>query len=135
MPSHSYKRLAEILEAASFSLNHPEPLSESISREHEEAWLEEDQTYKERLDSICRRWARDQIEFPDLPPREEYFLWIRFFAASAFLYQLDMPEGKEMIPYPKVSEQEMFEWLLVDWWQHTGREASLYSYNFTFKNK
>jgi len=132
-PHNRFRHVSELLEEASWSLDHKEPFSESISFEHEQAWQAEDLQYQDILDAICKRFAAERGPFPDLPPRQEYFLWCRFFAAIEFLHQCDMPEGKAMLLYPKASDQEMIEWILVEWWKHRGRDSALFSYVFPFQ--
>lgn len=134
MPTHdshpqNFRRLAELLEVASYDLGQHELPPESETRDDEEAWLARARQCKDELDAICRRWASG-TPFRDLPPDQEYFLWIRFRTASEFLLQLDMPANKAIFPYPNRSDQAMFEWLLVDWWNHIGIDVAQYSYDF-----
>lgn len=134
-PTSNFERLAVEIELASYALNHAAKLYEGQTRAEEEAWLAGNKIHKNALDSICIRWSKERGSFPDMPPLQEYYLWVRLFAAVEFLHQCDMPEDNTLLPYPKASDQEMIKWLLVDWWERNGKLATLYSYDFPFRRK
>ena len=128
----SFAHIAQLLEEASWSLDHKTRCRESATIVDESAWLATDQLYRDTLDAICTRWSANRGPFVDMPPLQEYFLWVRFFAGAEFLHQCEMPKDTTLLPYPKVNEQTMIQWILVDWWNQQGRDAALYAYQFPF---
>ena len=121
MPSYAieYQLLAEKVLEGMRSLDFPtgEDFLSTQSAEHEEALDEEASTLKPRLDAHVLHWIQNGV-FPNMPLRQQRFLYYRFVAASDFLQQLCLPEEPSVFRVAAMRETGFLSWLLCHWASH-----------------
>lgn len=129
-----FRRLAEDLEEASWSLNTPWRPEEPYFQSEEDAWICQEVEYRDKLDKVALQWVQDRF-LPKLPAEQKYFLRLRFVAAYCFLYQFTLDDQTTVFSFPEMTNTEFLNWILTTWWHSVGSKEALFHIEESFTKR